>query len=142
MEASGQPNCIPTEEAAIDGYFPGQNKRDVSERTKPHEIILSQGEDDGGVYSETLMKFNFYQVSIVRERVDSVTIRSPKMIWAKKLKIGDARSRVDGVIGYAKMPDANGQAQYLVCSEVGDVYAVLRFSYDKLVNIEVAIDRP
>jgi len=134
--------CIPAHEVAIEGLFPGQSERVLEERPKPQEVKKSKGEDDGGEYTATTMKYARCQVVIVRETVDSVSTSSPAVIWVQHIKVGDLRSEIDRRIGYAKVADSKDETQYLVCSEADDVYAILNFSSDKLSAIEVVVDRP
>lgn len=142
LEASEPYPCIPANEATIDGLFPGQNERVLDESPKPQEVKQGQGEDDGGAYTAMSLQYERYQVVIVRNTVDSVRTTSPAVIWAKNIKVGDLRSEIDRRIGYAKVADSKDEAQYLVCSDAGDIYAILNFSAAKLASIEVVIDRP
>lgn len=134
--------CLPASEAAIDGLVPGQDQRVLIDRPTPTATKQLQGEDDGGAYTATLLRYERYQVIIVRELVDSVRTRSPAITWGNGIIVGNARSQIDGQIGYARVFDSEEESQYLVCSEVGDVYAILRFESGKLTEIEVVLDRP
>lgn len=140
--AAEKPACIPAQEADIDGYIPGQDRRVISDKVKPLGIRNEQGEDDGGVYTATILKYPHYEIVIVRDAIDAIRTRASRLTWARGVKIGDTRSQVDNRIGYAKVSDEKDEAQYLVCSDAGDVYAILRFSTGNLADIEVVIDRP
>lgn len=142
LETATAAACLPAPEAAIDGLVPGQDERVVTDRPTPIATKKLQGEDDGGAYTATLLKYERYQVIIVRELVDSVSTRSPAITWLSGIKVGNSRSQIDGRIGYARVYDSDDEAQYLVCSEVGDIYAILRFESGILTEIEVVLDRP
>jgi hypothetical protein len=134
--------CIAANKAAINEFVPGQDKRRITNKSKPLETRKYSGQDDGGVYTATLLKYKNYEIQIVRELIDSVSTSSPDVIWAENIKIGDTRSIIDKRIGYAKVSNSKDEAQYLICSDVGDVYAILHFVSNILTRIQLVIDRP
>jgi len=135
-------SCIPSKEASINGYLPGVQARGSIDFHSPVRVSTTTGEDDGGTYSSLNLDFEGYQVSIVRGVIDSVTIRSPKIQWAKGISIGTKKMIVEQKLGYANVSDTKKESNYLVCSSAGDVYAIARFADDVLIEIELMLDRP
>ena len=140
--ASEVTSCIATSKAAINGFVPGQNEHRITNKSESLKTEEYDGEDDGGSYTATLIKYKNYEIELVRELIDKVSTSSPDVIWAENIRIGDVRSTIDSRIGYAKVSNSKDQAQYLICSDVGDVYAILRFASDTLARIQLAIERP
>jgi hypothetical protein len=52
------------------------------------------------------------------------------------------RGQVENALGYARIYNDDETSQYLVCSDIGDVYAVLNYNFNQLESIEVLVERP
>ncbi len=114
--------------------LPGSNKYTSKETTT--------GEDDGGVYEAQIYHYAKYDITIVRGVIDSIRITSPELLWAQKIKIGTDRKVVEKHIIPTPVVNEADSSQYVVCSSVGDVYAILQYHNNEIKSIEMVIDRP
>jgi hypothetical protein len=78
----------------------------------------------------------------VRDIIDSIIITSPEQLWAKMIKIGADRSLLEKYIKVTPVVNDKTSSQFLVCSNLGDVYAIFNYNNNKIQTIEIAIDRP
>lgn len=133
--------CIDSELAEIRGLSPG---------TKPGEETLKNylsvesisGEDDGGGYRGKKYIYNDYEVTVVRGKIDSISITSPNIPWVGRIRLGADRSDTERWLAPYRVYNDDKSSQYLVCSNYEDVYAILYYEQERLVRIEVLIDRP
>lgn len=80
----------------------------------------------------TIQKYN---ITIVRDIINSIRITSPDLLWAQKIKIGTDRKIVGKHINTAPVVNDKTSSQYVVCSGAGNVYAILRYDDNKIKNI-------
>jgi hypothetical protein len=133
--------CIDEDLASIYGLKPGQQAKGYLP-SNYHSVESLSGEDDGGFYVANKYIYEQFEVNTVRGHVDSIVIASPDLVWAEGIKLGMNRSDVEHALGLARVYTDESLSQYLVCSEAGDVYTLLRFRRNRLESVEVAIDRP
>jgi len=134
--------CIKSSEAAISGLLPGMNKASLGKVGKHIAMETTTEEDDGGYYEAQIYHYSNYDITIVRDIIDSIIITSPEQLWAKKIKIGADRSLLEEHIIVTPVVNDKTSSQFLVCSNSGDVYAIFNYSNNKIQTIEIAIDRP
>lgn len=134
--------CIDPSIAAISGLLPGMDKNSLNSINKYTTKETTTGEDDGGAYKEKIYHYSKYDISIVRGVIDSIRITSPDLLWAQKIKFGTDRKIVEKHIIPAPVVNEDNSSQYVVCSNVGDVYAILQYYKNKIVSIKMVIDRP
>ena len=140
--AEDESRCIRRYLVEIDGLLPGMNEV-VLEFQKGYlgkESI--GGEDDGGSYTGYKYIFSNYQVITVRGIIDSIHITSPDLLWIHGIHLGTDRDSIDRALKFAEVYRGNNDSQYLVCSDIGDIYAVLQYGKNELASIEVVIERP
>jgi len=134
--------CIKSSEAAISGLLPGMNKASLGKVGKHITMETTTEEDDGGYYEAQIYHYSKYDITIVRDIIDSIIIISPEQLWAKKIKIGADRSLLEEHIKVTPVVNDKTSSQFLVCTNTGDVYAIFNYKNDKIQTIEIAIDRP
>ena len=105
-------------------------------------IETTTGEDDGGGYEEKIYHYPSYDISIVRNVIDSIRITSTKVLWAQKIKIGTDRNIVEMHIKTDPVSNTDAISQYVICSDLGDVYIIFHYDQNKVKNMEIIIDRP
>lgn len=141
-KSSDDNTCIKSSEAAISGLLPGMNKASLGKVDKYIVMETTTGEDDGGYYEAQIYHYSKYDITIVRDIIDSIIITSPEQLWAKKIKIGADRSLLEKYIKVTPVVNDKTSSQFLVCSNLGDVYAIFNYNNNKIQTIEIAIDRP
>jgi len=134
--------CIEPSIVAISGLLPGMNKNSLPDIDKYTSKETTTGVDDGGVYEAQIYHYAKYDITIVRGVIDSIRITSTELLWAQKIKIGTDRKMVEKHIISTPVVDEEDSSQYLVCSSVGDVYAILQYHNNEIKSIEMVIDRP
>ena len=133
--------CINQDIASIQGLEPGLKA--IGNLPANFQSVESvSGEDDGGRYSGKKYKYEHFEVITVRGEIDSIRISSPHILWIEKIRIGMDRRQVENTLGYARVYIDDDTSQYLVCSDAGDVYAVLNYKLKQLESIEVLAERP
>jgi len=140
--AEDEARCIGSDLVEIDGMLPGMNEASLEAQKAFLQKESIGGEDDGGGYTGQHFTFSNYQVITVRGIIDSIHITSPSIIWAHGIHLGTDRDSIDRVLGFAEVFRGDYDSQYLVCSDIGDTYAVLRYEKNELTGIEVVIERP
>jgi hypothetical protein len=140
--ASDENACIKSSVAAIAGLLPGMDKASLDKVNKYLGMETATGEDDGGYYEAQIYHYSKYDITIVRGIIDSISITSPELLWAQKIKIGTDRNIVEKHIKVVPVVNEITSSQYVVCSSVGDVYAIFNYHNNKIKTIEVSIDRP
>ena len=141
MSYANEVQCIRQDLASIQGLIPGlRASNNLLDNYEAVEAV--SGEDDGGEYTGQKYKYEHFEVIIVRDFIDSIRISSPLILWAESIKTGMNRDEIEKNLGYAQVYRGNSSSQYLICSNVGDVYAVLDYSMGYLKSIEIVIDRP
>lgn len=133
--------CIDKDHSSIYGLMPGQPAKGYLPDNY-QSVEAYTGEDDGGIYVAEKHIYDQFEINTVRGFIDSIVITSPDLLWAGRIKIGMNRGDVEHFLGFAPVYTDDSSSQYLVCSEVGDVYALLRFTQKRLESIEIVIDRP
>ena len=134
-------SCINQDLASVQGLRPGATKeQDLPKNYLSMEAV--SGEDDGGAYIGNKYKYEHYEIITVRTFIDSILITSPLLIWNEKIQIGMDRDKIENMLAYARVYKGKTSSQYLVCSNLGDVYAILDYNRGHLKSIEIAIDRP
>lgn len=140
--AKDDARCVRQHFVEIDGLLPGLHETVL----KSQKVFLGKesiaGEDDGGSYTGHKFIFSNYQVVTVRGTIDSIHITSPELLWAHGIHLGSDRDSIDGSLSFAEVFRGHNNSQYSVCSDVGDIYAVLQYEESKLESIEVVIERP
>ena len=134
--------CIDPSLVAISGLLPGMDKKLLLSVDKYTTRGTTTGEDDGGVYEAHIYHYAKYDITVVRGVIDSILITSPDLLWAQKIKIGTDRKTAEKLLILNPVVNEADSSQYVVCSSVGDVYAVLRYYKNKIKSIELVIDRP
>lgn len=134
--------CLSQDIASIQGLIPGMSEKEIASAEAYLSVESVTGEDDGGGYIGQKYIFKSFELIVVRGLIDSLRITSPSLIWAGGIKLLMNRDSVEQLLGYAQVFKGENSSQYLVCSSVGDVYAVLDFENNLLQNIEIALDRP
>ena len=142
INASEEQACIESSIVAISGLLPGMNKNSLPGSDKYTSKETTTGEDDGGVYEAQIYHYAKYDITIVRGVIDSIRITSPELLWAQKIKIGTDRKMVEKHIIPTPVVNEADSSQYVVCSSVGDVYAILQYHNNEIKSIEMVIDRP
>jgi hypothetical protein len=141
LACAGEIQCINQDIASVQGLKPGlKASGNLPANYKSVETI--SGEDDGGQYSGKKYKYEHFEVITVRGHIDSIRISSPLILWIEKIRIGMDRGQVENALGYARIYNDDETSQYLVCSDTGDVYAVLNYNINQLESIEVLVERP
>jgi len=140
--ANDENACIEPSVAEVTGLLPGMNKASLDKVNKYISIETGSGEDDGGYYEKQIYRYSKYDITIVRDIIDSILITSPEYLWAQKIKIGTDRSIVQKHIKPAPVIEDKISSQYVVCSNVGDVYVLFSYLNNKVKQIAVVIDRP
>jgi len=140
--ASDENACIKSSVAAIAGLLPGMNKASLDKVNKYLGMETATGEDDGGDYEAQIYHYSKYDITIVRGIIDSISITSPELLWAQKIKIGTDRNLVEKHIKVAPVVNEITSSQYVVCSSAGDVYVIFNYHKNKIKTIEISIDRP
>lgn len=141
-KSSDDNTCIKSSEAAISGLLPGMNKAAIGKIDRYIAMESTTGEDDGGYYEAQIYHYSKYDITIVRGIIDSIVITSPEQLWAKKIKIGADRSLLEKHIKVTQIVNDKTSSQFLVCSNLGDVYAIINYHNSKIQTIEITIDRP
>ena len=103
---------------------------------------ITGGEDDGGNYEAQIYHYTNYDITIVRDVIDSIVITSPELLWMQKIKIGADRNFVEKHLILEPVVNDKDSSQIVICSNEGDVYALLRYQNNKIKSIELVIDRP
>jgi len=134
--------CIDPLLVAISGLLPGMDKKLLLSVDKYNTKETTTGEDDGGVYEAHIYHYAKYDITVVRGVIDSILITSPDLLWAQKIKIGTDRKTVEKHLILNPVVNEAESSQYVVCSSVGDVYAILQYYKNEIKNIELVIDRP
>lgn len=134
--------CIDATEAAVAGLLPGMNAQSIQRLGSYISLETTTGEDDGGGYEEKIYHYSEYDISIVRNYIDSIRITSPKFMWGQKITIGTDRILVRNHVKTVPVKNTDTESQYKICSDVGDIYMILRYTNNKVSNIEMMIDRP
>lgn len=142
INASEEQTCIEPSLVAISGLLPGMSKNSLPGSDKYTSKETTTGEDDGGVYEAQIYHYAKYDITIVRGVIDSIRITSPELLWAQKIKIGTDRKVVEKHIIPTPVVNEADSSQYVVCSSVGDVYAILQYHNNEIKSIEMVIDRP
>lgn len=140
--AEEQARCIGSQLVEVDGMLPGQSGALLESQRAFLEKESVGGEDDGGGYIGQKFTFRKYQVVTVRGFIDSIRITSPSLLWAHGIRLSADRASIDRALGFAEVFRGDNDSQYLVCSDIGDTYAVLKYEKNKLTDIEVVIERP
>ena len=134
--------CIESSVAAISGLLPGMSEASLNKDNRYISVEAATGEDDGGYYEAQIFHYSKYDITVVRGMIDSIRITSPELLWARNIRIGTDRNIVEKHIHHAPVVSDKTSSQYLVCSGIGDVYAVLGYHNNKIKSIEIAMDRP
>lgn len=134
--------CIDPAVAEVSGLLPGMNNASLNKINKHTSMDTGTGVDDGGYYEEQIYHYSKYDITIVRDIIDSILITSPEYLWARKIKIGTDRNIVENHLKPAPVIEDKISSQYVVCSNVGDVYVLFRYVNNKVKQIEIVIDRP
>lgn len=134
--------CMEASLAAISGLLPGMDKSSLNTINEPFYIEITTGVDDGGNYEAQIYHYTNYDITIVRDFIDSIVITSPELLWAQKIKIDADRNIVEKHLVLEPVVNDKESSQYVVCSSVGDVYAILRYLNNKIESIKLVIDRP
>lgn len=134
--------CLDPSVASISGMLPGMSKDSLAKHGNLITIDTVTGVDDGGYYEEWIYRYPDYDISIVRDSIDSIRIKSLDILWANKLRIGADRGAVEKNLMVAAVVNDKTSSQYVVCSDQGDIYAILRYRDNKIENIEILMDRP
>jgi hypothetical protein len=142
INASEEQSCIEPSLVAISGLLPGMDKNSLPGIDKYTSKETATGEDDGGVYEAQIYHYAKYDITIVRGVIDSIRITSPELLWAQKITIGTDRKIVEKHIMPTPVVNEEDSSQYVVCSSVGDVYAILQYHNNEIKSIEMVIDRP
>jgi len=140
--AMGENTCMESSLAAISGLLPGMNKSTLNKINKHISMEIATGEDDGGNYEAQIYHYAIYDITIVRDQIDSIVITSPGVLWAQMIRIGTDRNIVEKYLILEPVVNDKDSAQYVVCSSAGDVYAILRYHKNKIKSIELVTDRP
>jgi hypothetical protein len=140
--AEDEARCIRQNLVEVDGLLPGMDEVMLESQKAYLEKKSIGGEDDGGNYTGYKFIFRNYQVITVRGTIDSINIASPDLLWAHGIHLGTDRDSVDRALSFAEVFRGDDNSQYLVCSDIGDTYAVLRYDKNELASIEVVIERP
>ena len=134
--------CIAPSLVAISGLLPGMDKNSLLSIDKYTAKETTTGEDDGGVYEAQIYYYAKYDITVVRGVIDSILITSPDLLWAQKIKIGTDRNTAEKHLIRTPVVNEADSSQYVVCSSVGDVYAILQYHKNEIKSIELIIDRP
>lgn len=138
---AGEVICLDRDLAKVQGLSPGENANEYILNNHLSEESVS-GEDDGGFYKGKKYIFKDYEVTDVRGQIDSIRITSPHIIWAGRIKLGMERAKLENILSPYRVYKGDESSQYLVCSDMGDVYAILYFDRKHLTSIEISIERP
>jgi hypothetical protein len=134
-------SCIDSNIAEIRGLIP--DTKPSEEMLKNHLSVESvSGENDGGGYQGKRYIFNDYEVTVVRGKIDSISITSPNILWLGRIRLGTGRSEIERWLAPYRVYGDDTSSQYLVCSSYGDVYAILYYEQGRLKRVEFLIDRP
>jgi len=142
MNASVFASCIPSEHAAVGGFFPGLQAKNILKNHKPLGVSHAAGEDDGGTYTATDLDYGSYQVHIVRGVVDKIMIRSPSIRWVKGVSVGAKKNFVEQKFKYSKTAGNKIVSQHEVCSKSNNIYVFFIYMDDVLKGIELIVNRP
>ena len=138
MEAT----CLDPGLVAISGLVPGMDSRTINQAGQIISVETGDGVDDGGSYTAYIYHFPNYDITVVRDTIDAIHITSPKLVWAGDIQLGSDRQHVMKQLPVKPVVDENDNSQHVVCSDVGDVYAILRYQDDKVTDIRLVLDRP
>lgn len=133
--------CMDQDLASVHGLIPGI-KESTNLPLNYMSVEAVYGVDDGGDYTGQKYEYGTFEVTTVRGDIDTIRITSPLISWAEKISIGMERDKIDDSLEYARVYKDETSSQYLVCSNAGDIYAILGFSEGYLKSIEILIDRP
>lgn len=134
--------CIEPSVAEVSGLLPGMSKASLNSADKYISTETGTGVDDGGYYEEQIYHYSKYDITIVRDTIDSILITSPDYLWAQMIRIGTDRNIVENHLRPAPVVDEKTSSQYVVCTTEGDVYVLFRYLNNKVETIELVIDRP
>jgi len=134
--------CIAPSTAAVSEILPGMNESILNRTENYITVTTTIEEDDGGDYEARKYHYAQYDITTVRGIIDSIRITSPDILWAKKIKIGTERKLVENHIISLPVSNEKNGSQYVVCSNVGDVYAIFQYYKNKVKSIKIVIDRP
>jgi len=135
-------NCINQADASVEGLMPGMNKSYLIGMGASKAVGKELGEDDRGVYTAKTYNYDKFNVTVVDDLISSIKITSPDFLWMKSIKLGSDRKSIQKSIRKGKIYEGDTTAQYLICSDIGDVYALLNYQGNKLNGLEVVIDEP
>lgn len=138
----GDDTCLESSLAAISGLLPGMNKSSLNKTDRHISTKITTGEDDGGNYEAETYHYKNYDITVVRDLIDSILITSLELLWAQNIKIGEDRNVVERYLILEPVVNDEESSQYVICSDVGDVYAILRYQNNKIKSIELVIERP
>jgi len=140
--AMSENTCMEASLVAISGLLPGMNKSSLNKINKHISLEITTGEDDGGNYEALIYHYINHDITIVRDLIDSIRITSPELLWAQKIKIGADRNIADKYLIIEPVANDKDSSQYVICSDVGDVYTILRYQSSKIRSIELVKERP
>ena len=140
--ASEKLNCIDPAIVAVSGLLPGMEIKSLNSIDNYLSKETVTEEDDGGYYEAHTFRYEKYDITIVRGMIDSIRITSPDFLWVDNIKIGADRNLVEKQITSTPVVDDKDSSQYVVCSNVGDVYTIFRYDDNRVKSIELIMDRP
>jgi len=130
--AENEARCIRRNLVEVNGLLPGMDEVVLESRNGYLGQEPIRGEDDGGNYTGYKYSFSSYQVVTARGTIDSIYIASTDVLWAHGIRVGSDRDSIDRAPGFAEAFRGDSDSQYLVCSDIGDTYAVLRYENNVL----------
>lgn len=142
ISAGEKINCIDPAIAAVSGFIPGMEIKSKNSLNNYLSEETVTEEDDGGYYEAHTFHYEKYDITIVRGMIDSIRITSPDFLWADNIKIGADRNFVEKHVIAAPVVNDKDSAQYVVCTDEGDVYTIFRYEDNKVKSIELIMDRP
>lgn len=140
--AAAAPSCLDPSRAAVSGLVPGMDGTAINQVEHTLSVETNDGEDDSGTYTAYTYHFAFYDIDVVHGMIDVIEITSPEFIWAGKIQIGSERKQVMQQIGVKPVADDEDSSQYVICSDAGDVYAILGYKNNRVTDIRLVLDRP
>lgn len=99
--------CFAASEFAVGGLALGAAEAWVAQKLgKPNEIVVGEGEDDGGSYTVQTYQYSGLTVDVVRGEVDRAEMLSPDFATPSGLRLGMNRDEVAAILGREPSPDS------------------------------------
>jgi hypothetical protein len=136
--------CLPPAEFSLSGLSLYQSEATARKALgRPLRVTREQGEDDGGIYTATVLHYRRLKVEIVRGVVDRIYSGSARVSTPSGVRPGMKFEDVRRVLG--KGPEAIGGRAYRYgpCDEGHSAYFDLKFNSRMVVStIDISADRP